>query len=62
MSVQSTQSNLLRKRNMFACLGLILFRLVEINSPALLKSLSDGTEVATVDRYTLATSSNEGKT
>jgi len=49
---------MLRKRTFF---GLILFLLAEISSPALLNSLSEGTAVATEDRYTLATFANEEK-
>ena len=41
-------SQLFRNKNMLMFLGLILFLLAEISSPALLNSLSDGTEVATV--------------
>ena len=37
------------------------FRLVETNSPALLKRLSEGTDVATVERNTIATLEIMGK-
>ena len=43
-------SQLFGNKNMLMFLGLILFLLAEISSPALLNSLSDGTEVATVQR------------
>ena len=45
---------------MLTFLGFILFLFAEISSPALLKSLSEGTKAATADKKTFVTFSNEG--
>ena len=42
-------SYFLKNKNMFTFLGLSLFRFADSNSPVLLKSLSKGTDVATLE-------------